>query len=78
MALDTFVNVGKYEAIRFIQDEETAKDYLNACINETARHSGCDVKEATAIERANILEFTRNCNKATQRLFSDLLGKLTK
>lgn len=78
MALDKIVNVGKYEAICFIQDEETAKDYLDACINETARHSGCDVKEATAIERANILEFTKNCNKATQRLFRDLLGKISK
>jgi hypothetical protein len=55
MALDKIVNVGKYEAIPFIQNEETAKDYLDACIHEIARHSGCNVKETAATERSNIL-----------------------
>lgn len=41
-------------------------------------HSGCNVKEATAIERTNILEFTKSCNRATQRLFKDLLRKFSK
>ncbi len=75
MALDTIINVGKYEAIQFIQDIETAKEYLDACINETAKYSGCDIKEAAVIEKENILEFTKSCNKATQRLFNTLLKK---
>ena len=60
--------VGKYEALKYVRNSETAQAYIKACLQE-AKPSMGDIRKALAVEKLNILAFAQDFCPASFTLF---------